>query len=64
MRLGSCVAVAVVPAATALIQPLTWEFPYAMSEALNKQTNKQKRDLRQLKSERKRAFRCRKEEGS
>ena len=29
------------PAAAALIQPLTWELPYAMRAALNKQTNKQ-----------------------
>ena len=39
MRLGSCVAVA-------LIQPLTWERPCATGVALkNKQTNKQKEKL-------------------
>ena len=30
------------PAATALIQSLAWELPYAMGVALNKQTNKKK----------------------
>ena len=29
------------PGATALIQPLAWEPPYAVGMALNKQTNKQ-----------------------
>ena len=32
----------VVPVATAPIQPLAWELPYAMGVALKKQTNKQK----------------------
>ena len=39
MRLGSRVAVAVWyrPAATALIQPLAWEPPYAVGAALKRQ---------------------------
>ena len=44
MLFGSSVTVAVVcrPAATALIQPLAWELPYAAGAALKrqKQTNK------------------------
>ena len=36
MRLGSGVAVAVVPAAEALIRPLPWELPYATGATLKK----------------------------
>ena len=42
MQLGSCVAVAVVyrPAAVAQIQPLAWEFPYAVGTALKSKNQK------------------------
>ena len=44
MWLGSCFAVAVVSAtATAWIQPLAWERPYAVSAALKKQKREKKR---------------------
>ena len=45
MRLGSCIAGAVVrPAAATLIRPLAWEPPYAMSAALKRQKKKKKRE--------------------
>ena len=55
MWLGSSVAVALVqgsPAAVALIRPLAWELPYAMSAALkSKQQNKTKQQKKASEGE-------------
>ena len=42
VQLGFCIAVAVVQAAAAPIQPLTWELPFAVGAALKKFKNKRK----------------------
>ena len=48
MQLGSSIAVAVAPAATAPVGPLAWEPPDAVGEALQRQKDKKQTNNRPL----------------